>query len=120
MVGIGERSFYEWVAKGEKDLDAGEETLEADFSQAIKRATAEFCHAALRNVRAGLDGWQGEAWALERRKRKHFARPAAIELSGPEGRPLQVETKLIDVRNLPLDELERIARGEPTSGEGGA
>ncbi len=117
---VTRRSYDNWLAKGEADVEKGLETAEADFFLRVKRAIAIFFGDALANVRAGGIGWQSEAWALERRGREHFARPTALEVSGPGGKPVQIDAKHhVDVSKLPLDELERLVRGGPSpSGAG--
>jgi hypothetical protein len=49
-----------------------------EFSGAIKRATAERLLLRLERTEAGMQGWQGTAWALERLYPHRFARPEVM------------------------------------------
>lgn len=113
---VTRRSFDNWLKQGEEHVANGLETPEADFFLRVKRAIARFMGDALANVRAGAPGWQGEAWALERRGREYFARPVAIELTGKDGGPVR-----FDPGALTDEQLERIVRADRTrTGGGGA
>ncbi len=124
--GVSRATYYAWLERGEADRKAGKDTEYADFLDTIDRALALFYDKHLRRIdkasksEVGAYEYRASLQILGRRAPEYFAERKGVELSNPEGRPLQVETKLIDVRNLPLDELERLARGEPSPGEGGA
>jgi hypothetical protein len=49
-----------------------------EFSEAIKRATAQRLLLRLERIEAGKQGWQGTAWALERLQPARFARPEVM------------------------------------------
>jgi hypothetical protein len=49
-----------------------------EFSEAIERATAERLLLRLERIEAGVQGWQGTAWALERLYPARFARPEVM------------------------------------------
>jgi hypothetical protein len=51
---------------------------DAEFSGAIKRATAQRLLQRLERIEAGEQGWQGTAWALERLHPARFARPEVM------------------------------------------
>lgn len=68
LAGIGERTLYLWLEKGE----AGEAPY-ADFLHAVKTAEAHAELEVVRAVRAGEDGWQSKAWVAERRWPKRWA-----------------------------------------------
>lgn len=82
VVGIDENTLLRWIHR------------HADFAERVKTAEQE---AVRRNVaiiqRAAERTWQAAAWWLERRFPDEFGqRPKqAIELSGPEGGPVQHE-----------------------------
>ena len=44
------------------------------FVGTIKKAHADFLVAAVADIRAGTNGWQGAAWLLERRHKPQFNR----------------------------------------------
>lgn len=52
-----------------------------EFVEAVKGQQAIFMDTALDGIQAGLPGWQGLAWILERRHKPHFDRTReAVEL----------------------------------------
>lgn len=62
-----------------------------DFLQAMEKAEAEaeaFGVALI--TKAAQKNWQAMAWRLERMHHEKFGRRMAAELSGPEGKPIQV------------------------------
>ena len=88
--GISHQTHYDWLRKaseGDKRyIRYAERTREA-------RATAE-----IRNVtyvqRAAQNGqWQAAAWWLERAHRSRWGKTQAVELSGPEGAPVQIDAR---------------------------
>lgn len=82
--GIGERTFYDWMKRGE----SGEEPF-AQFSQAVKEAETQ---AEARNVaiiqRHAQNSWQAAAWYLERKAPGRWGRKERIEHTGAEGGPI--------------------------------
>lgn len=60
--GIHRNTLRSWVQRGE----AGEEPY-AEFLCALEKAEACGERKLLRNIRKGVDGWQSQAWILERR-----------------------------------------------------
>lgn len=65
LAGVGERTFYRWMQRGENEPGS----IYGRFRQAIKEADAACQAQALAAVqRAALaDTWQAAAWLLERR-----------------------------------------------------
>ena len=68
FAGFTEAALYEWLAKGESDLEEGQETIFVEFLETLKKTRAECQAFHLQNViRAGQNGnWQASAWILER------------------------------------------------------
>jgi hypothetical protein len=66
--GICERTFYNWLERGESG-----EAPYAVFLQAVKKTEAEAERDIVRTVRAGAEGWQSKAWIAERRWPKRWA-----------------------------------------------
>jgi hypothetical protein len=77
------------IASGLTDREAGivagirhdtmtEWRKDAEFSEAIEKATAERLLLRLERIEAGEQGWQGTAWALERIYPHRFARPEVM------------------------------------------
>lgn len=54
--GIGVRTYYDWLERGEADLDAEEDTPFSAFSQAIKRAQVKAEVDSLRIIRQAAEG----------------------------------------------------------------
>ena len=78
--GIGERTYYTWMEKGE----AGEEPY-AQFRQDIEKARADAVMSNLIVIRkAAAEGtWQAAAWWLERSMPQQYGRKAIdIQHSG--------------------------------------
>lgn len=82
-VGVSKPAYYEWLAKGEADIERGEEsTPYAVFTNAIKRAKSEFQLDNLDAIRDGKQGWQARSWLNERSDPDQFAIRNKIEHSG--------------------------------------
>lgn len=56
VAGIGVRTYYDWLERGEADLDAEEETLFSAFSQAIKKAQVRAEVNSLSIIRKAAEG----------------------------------------------------------------
>jgi hypothetical protein len=99
--GISEKTFYNWLARGE----AGEDGY-VQFLQSVKNAQAQ---AEVRDValiaRAAETNWQAAAWKLERKYYQRWGRKDRMMLEGgdPE-HPIRTETKL-DLSVLTDEEL---------------
>lgn len=72
--GIGTTSFYEYLARAEKDFAIGKESIYTEFANKVKKARADFQMAHLATItKATKEGtWQASAWLLERRFKKEF------------------------------------------------
>ena len=68
FAGFTEKTLYEWLAKGETDLEEGLDTIHSEFCENLKKARAECQAFHLQNIiKAGQNGnWQASAWILER------------------------------------------------------
>lgn len=82
--GITERTFYNWMAKGE----AGTPPY-VQFFQAVKKSESQagVGYLALIDSAARAGNWQAAAWKLERRWPKLYGR-RVLEVSGPGGGPI--------------------------------
>lgn len=109
-VGISEQTFYNWYNKGEELAEMTDEEREEyikhlpndtvkknaklflEFFETVKRANTEAKMTALRNIRkAGRKSWQAEAWFLERKFGRQFAKKTVViddHGSDTTGRPL--------------------------------
>lgn len=108
-VGISDRTFYNWMQRGnvqQERLAAGLE-VEPDeepflqFLHSVQEADAEGIIGHLMNIdHAAKNGtWQASAWILERKQPRKWGRFERTEISGPEGGPIHI--------NVSTEELER-------------
>jgi len=108
--GVGERTIYDWIARG----NAEPETIYSQFSQAVKEAEGQCAAVCMGRIqRAAEEGsWQAASWIMERRF--GYRRDSLISLSteaaddteltvvdpnAPDGRALVIE----HVAQLPED-----------------
>ncbi len=61
------RTYYKWIEQGERDLEAGKNSIFSEFFHMIKKAEVEVETRNILAVQAGESGWQEAAWWLERR-----------------------------------------------------
>ncbi len=74
--GIAERTFYDWLAKGE----AEKAPRYVQFLQAVQEAAAKGETELLEQIRtAGESDWRANAWVLGRRFRERWRDEAAVE-----------------------------------------
>lgn len=106
--GISKQTYYNWKHTAETP-DAPEWAV--DLFDAIENARAQ---AEVRNValiqRAATTQWQAAAWWLERSFPQQFGRINRVEMSGPEGGP--IEHRDTDTRAALLALLETAAADE--------
>jgi transposase len=92
--GVEARTFYRWMERGESD--GTEDEPYRQFRQAVEKAKAD---AEVRDIalidKAAHDGsWQAAAWKLERKFPNRWGRVTRTEISGPEGKPVEVRTSV--------------------------
>lgn len=99
--GIGESTYYEWMAKGRSEDLRREEGNDPDsdldwaveFFNGVQDAQAKAeARAVLLITRAAVGTWQAAAWWLERKYPSRYGRVVRNETSGPAGGPVQVES----------------------------
>ena len=100
LAGIGERTLYGWMDRGEAE---GRGKF-WQFSQDVKKARATFKSKMVRVVRlSSHENWQAAAWLLERMFPKDYGRKDAHKLTiGQEAPPLDL-SKLSDDELALLD-----------------
>lgn len=81
--GLGESTFYRWMAEGE----SASQGAARDFWEAVTRARAEGRAGLLAIIeKAARDGdWKAAAWKLERTAREHYGK-ARMDEPQPEAR----------------------------------
>lgn len=67
-LGIGRRTFYTWLQKGEEDYERGVSSLYRQFYEAMEESRSLAETEAVKGIlEAGKKQWQALAWFLERR-----------------------------------------------------
>ena len=76
---IGRTTFYRWLED------------DGTFRDAVEKAEADAeVRFASQVAKAATNGtWQAAAWWLERRRPQSFALQSKVEMSGPDGGPIQ-------------------------------
>lgn len=79
-VNISEAVLYQFMEKGERDLQNGEDTIYVKFIENFKRAVSEFkaYHMELIRKSSVKGNWQASAWLLERCYPKEYGRNVVI------------------------------------------
>jgi len=97
MAKIPKSTFYNWLDKGREDIEAGEESIYAEFLDAVEIARAEAEGIFLSSIRnAATRGvWQAAAWWMERSFAK-WSKDQNIKISGDSDEPVQVNIKYSD------------------------
>jgi transposase len=108
-VGLGRRTFYDWLERGEPTGTAAKDKPFRDFREQVELAKAE---GEARNVaivaKAAAEDWKAAAWMLERQFPERWARttqrPVADPMTaGAEGGDVKPPTSPFD--ELDADEL---------------
>jgi hypothetical protein len=116
FAGVHRATVHRWLARGESD-DAPERFR--DFAAAVREAEAGFEIASLALIaRAGDEDWRARAWLVERRHPRRWGRRKALELSGPDGEPIQLEALGLDWHRLTDEELDFVAQLYAKAGRG--
>jgi len=119
LVGITDRTAYNWIARGRKAEEQQEQGIEpaaeelkyVRFFHAIKAARAEAIDRNLSVIRtAAQDGsWQASAWYLERTNPQKWGRRETVTVGGLEGAQVTVEISPIDTLREKLSAMEKRA-----------
>ena len=100
--GIGERTLFRWL----KRAADGDEGIYRDFAASVEAAQSK---ADVRDVatiaKAALKDWRAAAWRLERRHPKRWGTVQRHEVSGPEGKAVEVKQVAMDLSSLSAEEL---------------
>jgi len=103
--GISEATFYDWMARGREEPGSAF----AEFLEAVEKAKsdAEVRDLYLIDQAAQTGSWQAAAWKLERKFPHKWGRVNRTEISGPEGKPVQVETMRAELlKTLGVDDAD--------------
>jgi transposase len=101
--GMGYSTLNEW------------EHDEPEFADAVKAAESDSQEALLRKIWTASDQqWQAAAWMLERRWPQDFARRQALEMSGPDGGPIETATRPAELSDEELRDALRARLTTPS------
>lgn len=75
---ISEKCLYNWINRGQADIEAGRETEFSIFVQDLEQTLSKRLGKHLHRINKGVKAWHSSAWMLERRWRKHFGQDAAV------------------------------------------
>lgn len=70
--GISEHTLYAWIETARDHQEKGIESEYTQFLQDIKRAEMTRIREHMDIIAARPEGWQADAWLLERRWPEHF------------------------------------------------
>jgi len=75
-LGINSRTVQKWLEQGEADIDAGQDTLYAEFAREVRRVQADIKAELIKKVREckSAAGWQQYMTLLERCFPEEFGR----------------------------------------------
>jgi hypothetical protein len=114
--GVHRATVYRWLARSESDQAP---QRFRDFAAAVHEAEAGFEIASLALIaRAGDEDWRARAWLVERRHPRRWGRRKALELSGPDGEPIQLDALGLDTHKLTDAELDTLAGFYAKAGRG--
>lgn len=96
---IDDQTLSMWLERGRLACEDNPDPVEAAFFvffSAFEEAQVQAELIAERRIlKAGEDPkyWTANAWYLERRRPQIFGRPTRLELSGPEGKPIEISAE---------------------------
>lgn len=92
LMGINEKTWYDWVNQGNRDIEEGKTSIFSKFCKMILEAEAE---AEARNVKiirtASETDWKAASWYLARKGKSKWLEKTEIELTVPVKAPTQAE-----------------------------
>lgn len=108
LAGIAKPTYWEWLQRGYREIAVGlHDEPFAVFTNAVLGALSRFALKANEKVRKGRKHvWQAHAWLLERRFPHLYGRWQRMEMTGPEGGPIEFKDRVqLELKNLSVDEL---------------
>jgi transposase len=103
FAGLGERTFYTWVEKGDPEGTDPDNEAYRQFGQALKRARAEAeaRDLALITEAAGDGNWQAAAWKRERMDPARFGRREQLVIR--QELAVQIAADVLELTRLALE-----------------
>lgn len=125
--GISKQTYYNWLGKGREererlDMTGGKpratEKPFLEFFDAVEEARAEAEARMVAQITTAAQDptkWQAAAWWLERVAPQKYGKINRTEISGPDGAPIQSETKSVQYTESEIialaDEILGLAAG---------
>lgn len=109
--GISEKSFYNWLARGQNERErlatvpnAKADITEGVFVQFLQRVEQARGEAIAKKVavvaKSSVEGdWRAAAWWLERQLPEEFGRTDKVELAGNNGDAIKVQIEMGDLED---------------------
>ena len=94
ILGIDEKTWYNWMRQGEIDANKGTNSLNFQFFQSIKKAEADAIDRNLTIIQQAADkgNWQASAWFLERKYPEQWGKRDNVNLTtDKDGFRIEVE-----------------------------
>lgn len=92
LMGINEKTWYEWVNQGNKDIEDGTTSIFSKFCKAILEADAKAEARYVKIIKTASEtDWKAASWYLARKGKSKWLEKTEIELSIPEKAPTQAE-----------------------------
>ena len=114
ILNICERSWYEWLEKGEADIKHDKDTVYAQFVQILKKGESEFEARMFSKIQQAVDNgdWQAGAWVLERKFKKreenyNKMEKQQVEHSGRDGQAIEVKSS-VNFDKLSVEDLDTL------------
>lgn len=102
--GVGARTLYRWLARGEAD-DAPDRFRA--LAEEVRRGTAQWAARTVDDIQRDDPGGRNRRWLLSVRLPEHFSERRQVEHSGQIDVALEAE---LDPRKLSDDELDELRR----------
>ena len=97
--GITERTFYNWMERGEKAKSG----LYFQFFQAVEKNCNDAKLFAILTIRRAMGrSWQAAAWFLERRYKDEYGRQR-VEHTGKDGGPIEGEFRIVEISDETME-----------------
>ncbi len=115
--GIAQSTLFDWISQGEADP---ENSPYREIPKLVKQASAFRAGKALARIdRAGEHDWRAEEFILKYRYNEHFQLHKAVEITGRDGGPVQLDVAVQalemlkeQVSKMQDEDLESVIGGE--------
>lgn len=90
FVGIHKDTFYDWLKRGRRDINAGRRSIHRELVDAVETALAKFEVAGITRLEDESQ-WQATAWRLERRFPDKYGRRSRVDHANADGQPFKID-----------------------------